>query len=228
MSQNKKGFKPIWLAYGAVVLVFLCFGIWALRTLLFSETKPGRKMTMITLVKPPPPPPPPPEEEPPPPEVEEEEELIEPEPEPQEAMDDSSDEPPAGENLGVDAEGGAGGDSFGLVGKKGGRSLIGGGLGSSALLRKYAWYTRLLQNQVRDEMRRLLKETGGVPDGNYKVKVRIFLDDSGRVIDFRLLGSSGNERMDQALLDALPGIVLSEPPPPDMPLTMDLRISAKG
>jgi len=228
MSQNKKGFKPIWLAYGAVVLVFLCFGIWALRTLLFSETKPGRKMTMITLVKPPPPPPPPPEEEPPPPEVEEEEELIEPEPEPQEAMDDSSDEPPAGENLGVDAEGGAGGDSFGLVGKKGGRSLIGGGLGSSALLRKYAWYTRLLQNQVRDEMRRLLKETGGVPDGNYKVKVRIFLDDTGRVIDFQLLGSSGNERMDQALLETLPDIELSEPPPPDMPLTMDVRISAKG
>ncbi len=227
MSQKKKNFKPIWLAYTAVVLVFLSFGIWMLKALLFSEVKPGRKMTMITLVKPPPPPPPP-EEKPPPPEIEEEEELIEPEPEVQESLDDSSDEPPPGENLGVDAEGGAGGDSFGLVGKKGGRSLIGGGLGGAALLQKYAWYTRILQEQIRDEMRRLLEEAGGMPDGSHKAKVRIVLDETGRVIDFRILDSSGIERVDQALLEALPGIELSEPPPPDMPLTMDLRVSAKG
>ncbi|HAZ42809.1 MAG TPA: TonB-dependent receptor, partial [Methylococcaceae bacterium] len=40
---------------------------------------------------------------------------------------EQAEEPPPGENLGVDADGAAGGDSFGLVGKKGGSGFLGGG-----------------------------------------------------------------------------------------------------
>ncbi|MEZ4601756.1 MAG: energy transducer TonB [Syntrophotaleaceae bacterium] len=227
MAKKNKGFQPIWIAYIAVVVLFLALGIWMLKALLFSgEIKPKGQMTMVTLVKPPPPPPPP-EEEPPPPEVEEEE-IIEPEPQAQEDVAESSDEPPPGENLGVDAEGSAGGDGFGLVGKKGGRSLIGGDIGESSLLRKYAWYTRMLQDQIRREMRRVLEQSGGWPEGDNKAKVRIELDATGRIIDFKLVDSSGDDRMDRALLEVLPVLQLREPPPPDMPLAMYVKISARG
>src|SRR5690606_22501563 len=81
-----------------------------------------KQIQQITVIAAPPPPPPPPKEEIEEPEVEEEipEEQLE------EAAPDNDAEAPAGEDLGVEGEGGAGSDGFGLVGKKGGRGLLGG------------------------------------------------------------------------------------------------------
>jgi TonB family protein len=225
MSKGKKGFQPIWLAYGAVTLFFLGAGIWMLKAILFSgDLKPDREIP-ITLFAPPPPPPPPPVEETPPPEVIEE--IIDPVDQLTDEVEESIDEPPEDGPVSVDAEGEAGGSDW-LQGKPGGQSLIGSGQGESSMLRKFAWYTRLLQDQVRKEMRRVLEKSGGWPEGDNKAKIRIELDASGRIVDFRLVDSSGNDRIDRALMEVLPVIQLSEPPPPDMPLAMYVRISAKG
>jgi len=227
-AQPKKKFKLIWLGYTGMVLVFLIVGVWLLKTFLFADDPRNRsRVHMVTLVAPPPPPPPPPKEEPPPPEPEKE--IIEPEPEQTpETPDDSTDDTPAGEDLGVDAEGTAGGDAFGLVGKKGGRSLIGGGLGESSLLRKYAWYTRTIQDEIRKALKKRLEKEKEWPDSQQRAKVKIVLDASGRIIDFSLVNPSGNEELDQAVLSVLPDIQMREPPPPDMPLSLFIRVAPRG
>lgn len=116
---------PIILTVLAIVFA-VAISFW-LKVMLFSETIEQKKMVQqITVIAPPPPPPPPP------PEMEEpeiEEEVIEEEIE--EALPDDSLDEPAGEDLGVDAEGVAGGDDYGLVGKKGGRGFLGGGYHST-------------------------------------------------------------------------------------------------
>ena len=226
-SPQKKKFKLVWLGYAAMLLVFLVVGGWLLKTFLFADDPQGRrKVHMVTLVKPPPPPPPP-KEEPPPPEPEEE--LIPPEPEPlADTPDDSADDSPASENLGVDAEGTAGGDSFGLVGNKGGRGLIGGGLGESSLLRKYAWYTRMVQDEIRRELKAKLEKNGGWPDKGQNAKVKIVLDPTGLIVDFSLVTSSGDKILDQTVLAVLPNVRMREPPPQDMPLALFIRVAPRG
>lgn len=225
--QKKKSFRWIWLGYAAVVVVFLVAGVFLLNVFLHAgEQRPKRKVQMVTLVKPPPPPPP---EKPPEPEIEKEE-VVEPEPveTPPEEVADTPDEAPPGRDLGVDAEGTAGGDGFGLVGRKGGRSLIGGGGGEQSLLRKYAWYTRIVQEEIRKAVRKRLEENGGIPGGRPRTMVKIELDEGGRIVDFRIVGPSGNEKMDAAVRETLGQIRLAEPPPAGMPSGILIRISAQG
>lgn len=226
-ARSKPKFKFIWLGYVGVVLLFVLVGVWLIKTVLFSDTPRNRRQIhLVTMLKPPPPPPPP-EEEPPPPEPEEE--IIEPEPEQlAETPDENAADTPAGENLGVDAEGTAGGDSFGLVGKKGGRSLIGGGLGESSLLRKYGWYTRMIQEEIRKAIKQKFDKNGGWPDTGHDAKVRIVLDATGRIVDFSLVAPSGDSALDQVVLSLLPRIQVSEPPPPDMPLALFIRVTPRG
>ncbi|MGD8836631.1 MAG: TonB family protein, partial [Desulfobacteraceae bacterium] len=187
-----------------------------------------RRIQMITVVKPPPPPKI--KEKPPEPEVKKEE-IVEPEPEetPPEPTDDASqDDTPPGEDLGLDTDGTAGSDTFGLRAKKGGRALIGGDYGSATLMRRYAWYTRIIQDELRKRMNHHMEEHGGIPDGNPKVMVQIKLDDLGKVVVFNIARPSGDRRMDDAVLNALKLVTISEPPPKGMPRVIQLKISAKG
>ncbi len=170
------------------------------------------RIQQISLVVPPPPPPPPKMEEP---EPEEEMKIEEPEPEP--LADDAAEAP--GEELGLDAEGVAGSDGFGLRGKKGGRGLLGGG-------DAHAWYAGILQRELQaalanDETVRAL--------GEFTVVVSIRLSEDGYVLDSRLLSSSNNPRLDAALRNVLAGGVrLSREPPGDLPQPVRLRISSRG
>ena len=213
-----------------ILLLLLTGAVFAVKYLLKDDRqRRQRRIQMVTVVKPPPPPKV--KEKPPEPEIEKKEEIIEPEPEetPPEPVDDmSEDDTPPGDELGLDAEGTAGADGFGLRAKKGGRALIGGASSDASLMRRYAWYTRIIQDELSKRMKRLMEENGGIPDGNLKALVRITLDDMGKIIDFELAGSSGNRKMDDAVLKTLRLSTISEPPPDGMPRVIKLRISAKG
>ena len=123
----------------AVLLTVFAIGVYfAFGALKGSKAPEPPKVQEISLIQPPPPPPPPPKlEEPPPPEQVMEEPPPEPEPIAEEAP---ADEAPPGDELGLDADGTAGSDGFGLRGKKGGRGLIGGG-------DRNRWYAGQLQRQ---------------------------------------------------------------------------------
>lgn len=227
-NAKKKQRLLIWIGTACIALVFLGGGFMVVKMLLSKdEGKRRRQIQSVTLVKPPPPKV---EEKPPEPEVEKKEKIIEPEPEetpPEDVNETQDDGPPPGEDLGLDADGSGGADGFGLRAKKGGRDLI-GGYGDQSLMRKYAWYTRIMQDELREKVNRYMEKNGGVPDGNLIAFIRISLDADGKVVGIELTGSSGNHKMDNAVQEALMLTSLSEPPPPGMPKIMKVKISSRG
>jgi hypothetical protein len=234
-TKAQKQQKFIFSIVGAIALVLICISVLTIKLLLSDDGKNRKKqMQMVTILTPPPPPPPKVKEKLPEPEVVKKEEIVEPkeqevEPEPTEDQQ-AKDEPPPGQDLGIDAEGGDGSDGFGLAGKKGGRSLIGGqsGGGSRSLLIKYAWYTSMVQEELRKKLNKCFEENGGIPKGNPKAIVQITIGDDGNILACELQNTSGDSHMDQAVQTSFKTARISEPPPTDMPRTIKLKISARG
>jgi protein TonB len=167
---------------------------------------------IVQIVRPPPPPeePPPP---PPPPEEEVEEPLPQDTPDPEQA-----DEAPA-EALGLDAEGVAGADGFGLAARRGGSDLT--GTGGAA----FAWYTSMLKDTILDA----LSEDEQVRRGSYRITVRVWLASDGRIERTQLADSTGNRDVDAAIEQALGRMSrLRESPPLEMPQPITLRIVSRG
>jgi outer membrane biosynthesis protein TonB len=171
------------------------------------------------LKQPPPPPPKPPEKPPEPPKVKEEVKIDEPKEvtKPDEAK--APDEKPASDKpLGVDADASAGSDGFGLAASKGGRDLLttGGGGG--------AFYSGLLQRHFFEALSRNRK----VLKDEFRVIVKVWVGDDGRVQKADIVSSSGNQATDDliqtTLLDISP---LKEIPPASM-RPMQLRLSNRS
>ena len=217
-APKKKLIRSLPMLIIAAVLTVVSTAIVALVIGFQEEAPVKRKMIQqISLIQPPPPPkidqPPPP---PPPPEEEVKLEQAEPDPEP--VPDSAADQPPAGELLGLDADGGAGGDAFGLIGKKGGRSLLSGG-GSP-----FAWYAGILQQDI---LERLYNEDR-VRKQKYSVRVKLWITPEGAVKKFELIDSSGNREVDESLRIALADIDrVRELPPQEMPQPIRVRISSR-
>jgi protein TonB len=174
----------------------------------------------ITLLRPPPPPPPPKvEEKQPEPEVKKEEVKI-PEEQAPEQPDQAQDQAPPGEQLGVDAEGGAGGDGFGLAARKGGRDITSFGGGSP-----YAGFAGTVQQHIQDELAKrdkLRKEA-------YRVVVNLWIAPDGRLTRYELASSTGNPKTDEQLRLALDELApFRSPPPQEMPQPVKLRITSRS
>jgi hypothetical protein len=198
---------------GAVVLVLVLGGAGAVLIKKMSgQGMPAQPLVQQISIVVPPPPPPPPKLEEPEPEVEELE-IEEPEP----VAEDTS-EPPPGEELGVDADGVAGSDAFGLRAKKGGRGLLGGD--------PYAWYAGVLQREIQA----LLAGNESIRGkGDYAVVVSISLSPDGQIGEARLLSGSNSADLDEALRRALStGLRLTQRPPDDLPQPIRLRISSRS
>ncbi len=218
----------IWGVSGVVVLAFLGLAYGAFALLLSDDESRVRRVHTVTLLKPPPPPKV--KEKPPEQEVKKKEEIIEQqeEPEPEEMDETVEDQGPMDDDLGLNADGTDGSDGFGLRAKKGGRDLIGGDFSMSNLLRKYAWYTSILQEDLRKKVKQYMESHGGMPDGKLVAHVKISLQESGRVTGVTIEQSSGDKKMDKAVHEALLMTSVSEPPPEGMPRVLRLKISSKG
>ena len=178
----------------AAVAVGVIIGI---QTLLDKPASTKKFVQQVSLIKPPPPPPK--IEKPPEPEVEEVK-IKEPEQAPEDMSEALDDLPPMGDQLGLDGDGVAGSDGFGLIGKKGGRSLLGGDSGN-----EFSWYTNRLGSYIekvfyelseKKEIFRLLR------NADYKVKLKVWIDK-----DLSLRGtlaeSTGNRQRDKVIKMAL-------------------------
>ncbi|HKD53170.1 MAG TPA: TonB family protein [Steroidobacteraceae bacterium] len=213
-SKGKFRYLPVMLL--GVAVASLGVGAIALVRGFLQSTPlpPKQQIQEVRLIRPPPPPPdlPPP----PPPPPEEKVDVTEPQDKPDPTP---SNEPPPGEQLGLDAEGSAGGDEFGLAARKGGRDLLASG-GSA-----YAWYSGLLKDEILGQ----LNSDKRAHQGEYSVIVRVWVRDDGTIERVRLAQSSGNRQRDQAIEAALSRITrLSQPPPSDMPEPISLRIVSRG
>ncbi len=185
--------------------------------LLFMTTddEPARKKVIqqVTILTPPPPPPPPPKiEQPPEPEDQEEVDI----PEPEEDIPDIPDAPPMGDDLGLDADGTAGSDAFGMIGRKGGRGLLDGD--------PNLMYAARLQRQIEE----LLIDNEQIRVKAYSVVAQLWIGQDGSITRAKLSRSTGDEVIDQALVEMLTGMdILSQAPPQGMPQPVKLRISSR-
>jgi TonB family protein len=213
------------IIFGIVGTMVLIIAV-SIVSLLMSEdrTKQVRRIQQVNLLKPPPPP----EkiEKPPEPEMKKKE-IIEQKPddlppdEPEDTLSET-DTQSLDDLLGLDADGSGGADGFGLKAKKGANALIGSG-GS-----RYGMYTRMIQKEISDIVRRFLEEKGDLPDGTFKTEVKIQIDDEGKIVNYSLLASSGDKAVDHAVASALSTATFKEMPPLNMPRILKFRITTRG
>ncbi len=235
MKQKKK--SPI---ITTVIVLFFFVVLGAGFAYLIGSDKGGGKKVFIAkvdLVRPnlPDKPPPPPKERPPEPDTQKQQTIVAPQDmTPQQAGPKGDDKPAAEGPLGVEGEGGAGSDGFGLVGRgKGGRDVttLGTGYGKggsdqAALQRRFGWYTRIVGEELNKVVRKYLEENGGMPKGTAEVEVRIELDEHGSIADYRIIRSSGNKAMDEAV-KALKYARISQPLPKGIYTGMNYKITSR-
>lgn len=248
MRQRKRKVPLSVLVFGVVIVLVITFAGLGLLYLVKTDSGRGGKKIFIAkvdLVRPdasPDRPPPEPKEKPPEPQVQKRPEIVPPprdmpsEAGAQAAPGPKGDDKPVSEGpLGLEGEGAAGSDAFGLVGRgKGGRDVItlgkgfgkGGGLDRAALQRKYGWYTRIVEDEINRIVRKSLEEGGGMPKGTVEVEVTIELDDQGTITGYRIIRSSGNHAMDEAIKTLL-SAKISQPPPKGIYRGMSYRITSR-
>src|SRR5208337_1509430 len=138
------------------------------------------------------------------------------------------DEKPAGKQLGLDAEGTAGGDALGLIANKGGAGLIGGG-GDGGGGSPFGRYGRLLEDELNRKVKKRLEGNGGIPKGKLQLVVQIDVDAQGKIVRFRIVSPSGDAKLDSVVREALKRDgSISQPPPEGMPRGVNIRISSQG
>jgi protein TonB len=198
---------------GAVFAILAIVGfIWFVRTMMGAQTgKKTRTVEVVQIIRPPPPPP---EQPPPPPPPEKAPEPLPkdvPEPQPEQQPDQAPQQP-----LGIDAEGSAGGDAFGLAARAGGSDLIGGN-GTAP----YAWYT----NRMRDVIKDKLAESPCAKSAKGSLSTRVVVGADGHVKQIKMTSTSGNAQLDQCVDKVLASITsLGDAPPPGMPEQVNLRL----
>ena len=89
---------------------------------------------------------------------------------------------------------------------------------------KWGWYAGQVQSRVAEALR----SNKVTRKAKASITVRIWPDASGRVSKVTLGGSTGDPAVDDAIKNqVLAGLVLNEPPPSDMPMPINLRITAR-
>jgi len=217
---------PAWLRrVGAVLLVagLLAGCTLLLRGFLAHPAAKGSGVHQIALInQPPPPPPKPPEKPPEPPKIKDEVKIDEPKAEPKPDQPKAADDKPASDKpLGVDADGSAGTDGFGLASSRGGRDLLatGGGGGGGA-----AYYSGLLQRQFFEAMQRNRK----VLRDEFRVVVKIWVADDGRVTRADILSGSGKSEVDDLIQLTLMDMPPLHDVPPSAMRPIQLRLSNRS
>lgn len=170
------------------------------------------RVTQVILPPPPPPPPPPQQEQ-----VPEEPEMVE--NTPFEALDTPKEDSPEPPGDPLTAEAGPGANEFGLQPGNGGGTRIGGKGGGG---NPYAGYASLVQRSVQQYLQRDDKTR----KGRYSATVAMWLDADGTIRRSQVIGSTGKPELDAAIVQALQGRALPQPPPAEMPQPINLRIGA--
>lgn len=143
--------------------------------------------------------------------------VQEPVPEDEPSPDDSAPEPPSDLDLGPGSAGGTGP----AIGGGGGGGK--GGSGRRVSASKFGWYAAKVQSTIRQA----LSSNATTRSATLSLQVKIWADSEGRITRAQLVGSSGNPCIDQAIRNkVLTGLLLPQPPPADMPMPINLRITA--
>jgi periplasmic protein TonB len=196
---------------GVLVGILLLLGfIGFVHTMMAAKSgKTTRQVQMVQIIRPPPPPP---DQPPPPPPEKAPEQLPKDVPEPTPDQPDQAPDQP----LGLDADGSAGGDAFGLAARRGGGDLI-GGTGSAP----FAWYT----NRMRDAIKDRLAAAPCTKSAKGSVSTRVLVAADGRIKQIKLVAGTGNVQVDECVDKVLESMTtVGDAPPPGMPEQVNLRV----
>ena len=205
--------RATWVGGLLLVLVLVSGAVWFIHGIVSKkDNKPPRVVENVTLIRPPPPPDEPPPPPPPPDKVEE--------PLPQDEPPPSPDNTPAPTpQLGLDAEGSAGGDSFGLAARQGGSDITGTG---GAV---FAWYTGKLKTAIAD----CLSEDDKLRGKKYTGGIKIWIEPDGRLKEVRASNGTGSREIDNEITAYLSARCrFSDSPPLEMPQPVSLQIVSRS
>lgn len=181
-----------------------------------TETKKPPKISLLPDKPPPPPPPPKEEKKPEPPKEEKKEVKIE--------QAEKKNEPPADPALKMEGAAGDAPSAFasGHVTSED-LSKLGTGTGGGSLINPFNVYA----GSVKSELQRFLNRRAELKRRQYKIEVRVWVGEDGRIKSFELQGSTNDSDTDDAIRNALAALpAFSEPPPPKMPQPIRLRVVA--
>jgi len=117
-----------------------------------------------------------------------------------------------GNDLGLDADGSAGGDSFGLLARKGGRGIVGGGYG--------ALIVQEINSMLVDDDRLRHKE--------YTVILQLWISDTGDIQRYKIDEKSAESDVIEMIRSALVRLgSVSSGPPLELPQPIRLRIRSR-
>lgn len=196
----------------ALALATSC--VWFVHTMVTGKVKKSsRQVQVVQIIRPPPPPP---DQPPPPPPPEKTAEQL-PKDQPEPTPDNTP--APADQPLGLDAEGAAGGDAFGLAARRGGSDLV-GGTGSAP----FAYY----QTRITDAIRERLSAVPCAKSAKGSLSLHLLMEASGKFRQVQLASTTGNHQTDQCIETALSSMPpMNDPLPPGMPEQVNIRIVAR-
>jgi outer membrane biosynthesis protein TonB len=203
---------------GVIALLLLGALIWH-----FAGSTVGvrREAPRVATITPLPPPPPPPKEKPPEPKKVEEDikPVDKPQDIPQKPLDAPKPSNDVAKNVTMNADAQVGSDAFNIgAGDGGGMVGSGGGTGTgTGSYDQYLGYAIQQAVQRDDRVNRLV----------FDVRADVWLDAEGRLSRAELVGSTGNPKTDEALIDALRSMPRIETAPPSS-LHFPLRVAIRG
>ena len=171
----------------------------------------------ITLIPSTPPPPPPPKEEKRPEPKEQKEDKVQ-------APQEQKIAPPDNPTLKMEGAAGDGPSAF-SAGHVTSDDLSRLGNGGGNLVNPVNTYASTIKN----ELQRQLARNSELKRSLYKIEVRIWVGDDGRIRNFELIGTTSDADMDETIRQVLGHFAaFSAPPPPKMPQPIRLRLSSSG
>jgi periplasmic protein TonB len=213
-----------------IAAVVLAIGGWMALSKPSGPSAPARRpepaVVMIKPLPPPPAPTPPPKVIPPPPkdEVKKEDKVSIPEDKPLDkpAPPKPVEKPPEG--LGTNVKGPGAGTSG--LNQGGGNGMLGGtGTGPGGGGSAGAWYAGQVQTKVAEALRNHRKTRNASISG---IKFTVSVDATGNITGVKLIGSTGDVSIDEAIKsEALNGIRLQAPPPGGKPMTVTMVLNAR-
>lgn len=89
---------------------------------------------------------------------------------------------------------------------------------------KFGWYAAKVQSSITEALR----HNPATRNSTMSLQVRIWSDTDGRITRAQLVGTTGNTTIDDAIKNqVLTGFQLPQAPPADMPMPINMRITAR-
>jgi protein TonB len=225
MTSTRK--KSIWGPIGIVAgLVAVCGFATVISQLSHSggSALPPPPRDIVSVRLPPPPVTPPPVLPPtPPPQTEVKQQMLDQTPVSEPVAKPLDTPQPASSSLGTNITGPGSADGFGLG--RSGNGFVGGGGGGGSSGDRYAWYAQMVSKSVMDALARndVTRFASFGP-----TRLRIWLDAAGNLVRVRLLGTTGDSRVDDAIRgEALAHLKAPEAPPDGKAVQWTMNISAR-